>query len=153
MQQNASPRKPRHTGRWIVAIVAVLEIAVVVGIFFWVRNGLCAAGMSPALGRAFGSGVTSAEPSPGSDAGTVSPQPQASGNQPEGSASGAASAQGAGASGDLNEVPDPNCVGKAAAGVLNSDEATTAPSCAPMSPPPELKQAEKQVQTMGTPTP
>ncbi len=65
----------------------------------------------------------------------------------DGGESGSAQAQG-----DVNQVPDPNCVAKTTAGLLNSEPAaSTPPSCAPMSPPPALKQAEQQVQAGATP--
>lgn len=40
------------------------------------------------------------------------------------------------ASGDLNQVPDPNCVGRTTASLLNAGQSTTPPSCPPMSPSP-----------------
>ena len=54
-------------------------------------------------------------------------------------------------SGDLNQVPDPNCVAKTTASLLSSDRASAGPSCAPMSPPPQLRKAAKQLQDGSVP--
>lgn len=153
MQQTPAPRKRQAAG-WILSGIALVEILFAVGIFLWIRNGACAA-PAQAVGRISGGGMTSTEPSPSADAGTVAPvQPPPASSVPaqsEPPADGAV--QGTSASGDLNQVPDPNCVAKAAAGVLNTDQSSAPPSCAPMSPPPELQQAAKQVQNLATPTP
>ena len=78
-----------------------------------------------------------------------SPASPVSANTAPGGAAAGGSASNQAVSGDLNQVPDPKCVGKTAASLLNSGQSTTPPSCAPMSPSPQLQQAEKQVQGAG----
>ena len=151
MRENQSTGKPRHIGRWIVALVAVLEIAVLVGMFFWVRSGACGIPTAQAFGSLFATGGTSGNLPTGNGGGSLPQQPAATGNQSGGGTTAGASGAGASVSGDLNQVPDPNCVAKTAAGLLNSDDATTPPSCAPMSPPPALRQAARQVQNLPQP--
>jgi len=57
-------------------------------------------------------------------------------------------ASGGTTSGGLNDVPDPNCVGKTTASLLSSGSSTPAPTCAPMKAPAQLQQAAQQVQNM-----
>jgi hypothetical protein len=152
MHDVPSGKKHRHIAGWIVAIVAIFEIAVVAGIVAWVRSGACALPTAQSVGRMIGGGGSESEPT-----GQGSPQPV-----PAAAASAATaspvpgsdgSAQAAGASGDLNQVPDPNCVAKTTAGLLNSDSSTAPPSCPPMSPPPALQKAAGEVQNMPATTP
>ena len=77
----------------------------------------------------------------------ASPQGLApSGPAPDASASTSGGATNASVSGDLNQVPDPNCVAKTTASLLSTDRASARPSCAPMNQPPQLRQAAKQLQ-------
>jgi len=153
-QDNLSSPRRRHFGRWIVAMIAILEIVVAAGIFFWVRGpGSCAAITPQAIegvfGGVFGRAGAGGDGSSGAGNGQGAQQPTSSNNSSAGDAGAGGSGSGA-ASGDLKQLPDPNCVGKTAAGLLNSDQATAPPSCAPMSPSPELQRAAKQVQNAGS---
>jgi hypothetical protein len=125
-------------------------VALVEGFLIWElwthRTACAAATTAPAIlpngagggGLEAGSGNgTALQPSPAAPA---SASPERGGDAGSGSVSNQA------VSGDINQVPDPKCVGKTAASLLNSGQSTTPPSCAPMSPPPQLQQAEKQVQ-------
>ncbi len=49
-------------------------------------------------------------------------------------------------SGDTNQIVDPNCVGKTAAGLLSENTPAPGPTCGPMKQPEALKAAEKQIQ-------
>jgi hypothetical protein len=57
-------------------------------------------------------------------------------------------AAGGNTSGSLNDVPDPNCVGKTTASLLSSGSSTPPPTCAPIKAPAQLQQAAQQVQNM-----
>jgi hypothetical protein len=48
--------------------------------------------------------------------------------------------------GDTNQIVDPNCVGKTAAGLLSENTPAPGPTCGPMKQPEALKAAEKQIQ-------
>jgi hypothetical protein len=150
MQQSPPTRKRGHWGRWFVTLIALLEIAVLAGIFMWMRGGACGIPTAQTFVRMFASGGANDVPPVVGGSDRVSQQP-AAGTQGNGDASNAAPGKGASVSGDLNEVPDPNCVAKTTAGLLNSGDATTPPSCAPMSPPPALRQAAGQVQNQPQP--
>lgn len=162
-----APRKRNSALGWFLAVVALLEILVVVAIVLWIRAGApCNGGVSalpPALLGLFGGhGAASASTASGAAAGggaaateagddAESPGPVSSGGAAgatdNGGAAGASAAGGsAQANGDLNQVPDPNCVGKTAAGLLNSDQAKPQATCGAFKAPPELKAAAAQVQ-------
>jgi hypothetical protein len=49
-------------------------------------------------------------------------------------------------SGDTNQIVDPNCVAKTAAGLLSENTPAPGPTCGPMKQPEALKAAEKQIQ-------
>ena len=57
MQDHPSGKKSRHVGAWIVAVVAILEIAVAVGIVEWVRSGACALPTAGTVQRMIGGGA------------------------------------------------------------------------------------------------
>jgi hypothetical protein len=125
-------------------------VALVEGFLIWElwthRTACAAAAAAPAtLPNAAGGGGLEAGSGNGS-ALQPSPAAPAPANSASGSAASGGSVSNQAVSGDTNQVPDPNCVGKTAASLLNSGPSTTPPSCAPMSPPPQLRQAEKQVQ-------
>jgi hypothetical protein len=115
----------------------------------WSHRTTCAASTNAApatlLNGAGGGGGLESGSGNGS-AVVPSPAVPASANPASSGAASGGSASNQAVSGDLKQVPDPNCVGKTAASLLNSGQSTTPPSCAPMSPPPQLQQAEKQVQ-------
>lgn len=125
--------------RKFVAIVAVLEVALLVAIVLFVRSGSCRLIAPSALGSLMG-GASGGDKGDAGDrgAGAALPSslPPVTAAPGSGSASDTSGAQNANVSGDLNQVPDPNCVGKTAAGLLNSQASTTPPSCPPMSAPP-----------------
>lgn len=148
-----------------MVILGLLEIAGLAG-FIAFRDRACpiltagqsSGGAAPGgtLALPAGAGL---EGGSGGSTQTIAPQTPA----PQASAPGASTAAAAGGDsttttgdvrvqGDANQVPDPNCVAKATAGLLNSQAAPSSPpSCAPMSPPPALKQAEQQVQAGASP--
>jgi hypothetical protein len=165
------PRRRRHLGTWIVVILALLEIGGLAA-FIAFRDRACtiiaavdhlpAAAMPAAAAGGAAVAIPGGGGGGGLDAGTATQTAApvaAPSATPPAAAAGAGTAANAAANpgdiktqGDTNQVPDPNCVGKTAAGLLNSNAAQTAPpSCAPMSPPPALKQAEQQVQAGATP--
>ena len=79
---------------------------------------------------------------------TPASQPSAAIQPPASTGTSAASTGDVKTAGDTNQVPDPNCVAKAAADVLTSSPAPAASaSCAQISPPPALKSAEQQIQS------
>ena len=148
MQQLSQPRR-RHTGAWVLALFALAELGVIATLIAFRANACSAIGFVPigaATMRLNGDGNDEAGGS--SPPPTPASQPSAAIQPP---ASTGASAAGAGdvkTAGDTNQVPDPNCVAKAAAAVLTSSPAPAASaSCAPMSPPPALKSAEQQIQS------
>lgn len=118
---------------------------------FTFRIPLCAAGPHAQIGS--GGSMQMPSGGGGTDAGTgtAAVPPVATPSAlpaPTGSPADAAAPTGnVNAQGDVNQVPDPNCVAKAAASVLNTNSVSTTPSCPPMSPSPELKNAEQQVQS------
>lgn len=144
-------------------ILGLVELAAIAG-FIAFRDRACpivTANRAGGASAAGGAALPLSAGGGGSEAGSSGPAqtPQApppsvsSGSQAGAGANsdsgGSGSAQ---AQGDVNQVPDPNCVAKTTAGLLNSEPAaSTPPSCAPMSPPPALKQAEQQVQAGATP--
>jgi len=122
----------------LVVFVGLLEIGFVVALVFFVRSGSCVAfttpSLSPSLGRMVGA-TPSSDPA-GGGAPVVPPpvqSPAAAVDAPSANPSGALQAGNA----DVNsgQVPDPNCVAKTTAGMLNSNSSTTPPSCAPMNVP------------------
>ena len=130
-----------------MVIVGVVEIAVLLSfVLLRERFPSCTAeisqsvsGLLPGAGNSFeGGGTGSIAPPQVGAVKLVSPQPQASDDA-------AAAGGSVDASGDTNQVPDPNCVAKTAAGLLSESAPPAQPSCAPMSPPPELKKAEQQL--------
>jgi len=154
MQSPPPPPHRRLVGTWIVAVIALLEIAGLAA-FIEFRDRACAVVAANAGPAAQTSGGLQAGVPQGSAPQTPPAQVPQSAISPAASPAAAAGSANAGdvrTQGDTNQVPDPNCVGKAAAGVLNSDSAQSAPpSCAPMSPPPALKAAEQQVQAGASP--
>lgn len=122
--------------RKFVAVVAVLEVLVLAAIVLLVRSGSCPlltpAGLGGLMRGASGGqtaegGGTSPRTAPPPSTLPAAAVPAVAASPDAGPA-----AQGAGTSGDLNQVPDPKCAGKTAAGLLNSQASTTPPSCAPM---------------------
>ena len=154
MQQSPPVRKPGRAGRRLLVLIAIVEAAVLAWIFLWARSGACGVPTAQTIVRMFAASANEAPAAGGGDT-SLTPQPAAPGTQAGGDANAApanaAPVKGANVSGDLNEVPDPNCVAKSAAGLLNSGDATPPPSCPPMSPPPALRQAAGQVQSQPQP--
>jgi len=161
----AAPRKRNGGFGWFLALVALLEILVIVAIVVWIRMGApCDGGLSalpPSLSSLFGGHAARGVANPGGaaaggGAADVGGDAQGAGTTGSGGAAGtanngsAAAGSAAGgsaqANGDLNQVPDPNCVAKTAAGLLNSDQATPQPSCGAFKAPAALKAAAAQVQ-------
>ncbi|HEY1977648.1 MAG TPA: hypothetical protein VGG89_13935 [Candidatus Baltobacteraceae bacterium] len=118
-------------------------------VVFTFRIPLCAAAPHAQIGGSMQMPLGGGGSDAGSGTAAVAPVAAPSAlPAPTGSpADAAAPAGNANAQGDLNQVPDPNCVAKAAAGVLNTNSVSATPSCPPMSPSPELKNAEQQVQS------
>ncbi|MEO6835797.1 MAG: hypothetical protein ABI231_07825 [Candidatus Tumulicola sp.] len=156
MQPSVSPPRRKHLGTWIVVIVALLEVSGLAA-FVAFKDRACV--VVAASGAAAGSSGANGPETPAPSAATPEPAvPPATATPAAPAPAGTASAAGPAAAGDLktqgdtNQVPDPNCVAKTTAGLLQSDPApSAAASCAPMSPPPALKQAEQQVQAGATP--
>lgn len=153
MQQVPPPRR-KHTFTWILALFALLELGALAVVITFRSNACSALGFAPAGGAALRLGGGGGGNDTGGGSGpavTPTPVPQASAAvaPPAVSTSGSAANPGdVKTEGDTNQVPDPNCVAKAAADVLNSSPAPAATvSCAPMSPPPALKNAEQQIQS------
>jgi hypothetical protein len=163
------PPKPRRRGTWIVVLVGLLEIAALVAFFAvkGVATTVCsvAAAAAPqdasASGGASGGAVGGAMAPPPATAdqgggAAGSPMPSAAASQAAAAAAAApdSSAQaGAGGnpadvkvSGDTNQIVDPNCVAKTAAGLLSENTPAPGPTCGPMKQPEALKAAEKQIQ-------
>jgi hypothetical protein len=168
MQQtvNAPPRKRGGAGIWLF-LIALLEIAAFAVLWYLLRAGSPCLPSSPAamLDVLRGGAGTTGGRLPGAPAGGAAalPEPSSAGagagpmtaplaGTADGSqtAAGAAGGGDARATGDLNEVPDPNCVGKAAAAMLSASPAPAAqPSCGALKAPDELKAAARQVQGLG----
>jgi len=162
MDTTAQPR-PKHRGAWFVIIVGLLELAAIVA-FFEVKGVASAVCNAPAVAQLTGHGGApgigagqmplggAAAAMPSADAGGAA-QPVVVGSAvplPAGSdVTGAdtAAAGDASVKGDINEIVDPNCVAKTAAGLLNSDTPAPGPqpSCGPMKQPEALKAAEQQI--------
>lgn len=134
----------------------LFSIAIIEGVVIWAlwtHRVPCApaAAAVPAAGLLNGGGG-GGEIENGSGAGTpLAPSSAPAAAAPASSAASGGSGTNQPVSGDLNQVPDPNCVAKTTASLLNSGESTAPPSCAPMSPPPQLQQAAKQVQSGAAP--
>ncbi len=147
VQQLSQPRR-RHTGAWVLALFALVELGVIATLIAFRANACSAIGfpIGAATMRLNGGGNDEAggsgpPPTPASRA-SAAIQPATS------TGASAANAGDVKTAGDTNQVPDPNCVAKAAADVLTSSPAPAASaSCAPMSPPPALKGAEQQIQS------
>jgi hypothetical protein len=107
-----------------------------------------AGGTAAAGGGAMAAGSGGAEAQSASSGGTITPSAVASAPPESSTAAASSEAQGgdAGASGDTNQIVDPNCVAKTAASLLSSGTAPPAgPTCGPMKQPQALKDAEKQI--------
>jgi hypothetical protein len=147
-----------------VAILGLLEIAAIVAFFELkgLATTVCAsvatavATPQPAAGNAGAqAGAAPLAGAPQSDE-AQSPLPSAPASQPSASAvpadsssapGGAAGAAGdAHVAGDTNQIVDPNCVGKTAAGLLSENTPPPGPTCGPMKQSEALKQAERQIQ-------
>jgi hypothetical protein len=105
-------------------------------------------GTAAAGGGAMAAGSGGAEAQSASSGGTITPSAVASAPPESSTAAASSEAQGgdAGASGDTNQIVDPNCVAKTAASLLSSGTAPPAgPTCGPMKQPQALKDAEKQI--------
>jgi len=167
--------KPRRRLTWIVVLVGLLEIAALVAFFAvkGVATTVCsvAAATAPAQETSSGSAAPPVAGAAGGAAGGAMAPPPAAADQsggaaqspipsaPASEAAAAASAPdtsaqaGAGGnpadvkvSGDTNQIVDPNCVGKTAAGLLSENTPAPGPTCGPMKQPEALKAAEKQIQ-------
>jgi hypothetical protein len=167
--------KPRRRGTWIVVFVGLLEIAALVAFFAvkGVATTVCsvAAATAPAQGAASGSAAPPVAGAAGGAAGGAvapppvaadqgagaaqSPIPSASASEAVAASSAPDSSAQAGAggnpadvkvSGDTNQIVDPNCVAKTAAGLLSENTPVPGPTCGPMKQPEALKAAEKQIQ-------
>lgn len=139
----------------VFVLIALLELIAIVCLIAF-RDRACAAiGFAPAgavipIGAGGGGGSKSDQ---GSGTQPSLPPPASAAPVSTASASGGGSGGDATTQGDVDQVPDPKCVGTTTAGLLNSSPAPAATaSCAPMSPPPALKNAENQV-SGGTPAP
>lgn len=142
----------------LLFIVAIIEIAIGWLLYTWWRGGACQPPMPASIQRALlgggaagpNGGNDNSGPGQDQDVQTQSQTGATSAPQGGGSTATGASAQtGAGdTSGSLNEVPDPNCVGKTTASLLGSGSSTPPPTCAPMKAPAELQHAAQQVQNM-----
>lgn len=153
-----SRRQAGGVGTGLLLLVALLEIAFGVLLFLWWRAGVCQpplpAGIRHALLGGGGAGLVGGNENAGSDqeqnAQTQAQTAATSAPQEGDSTTTGAAAQDSGGntSGNLNDVPDPNCVGKTAASLLNSGSSTPPPSCAPMKAPAQLQKAVQQVQNM-----
>lgn len=159
LSRNRSSRGGMGSG--LVAILGLVEIAVLIYLLLWARSaGACAPPQLRMLGNLFGpqqmqGGNGAPGPSDANNGNQPQPRPvqTQSADQPTTSGGDAGGAQSTGTtSGNLNDVPDPNCVGKTTASLLNSDSSTPPPSCAPMKAPPELQKAAQQVQGLGQQT-
>lgn len=120
-----------------LVFVALIELVVAIAIVLFLRNGSCvvAFGASPSLGR-----MVRATPSADASTGGAPVVPPPAGSPvPVPSDTPPAASSGVPQTGNAQvpsgEVPDPNCVGKTTAGLLNSNSSTTPPSCAPMNAP------------------
>ena len=156
--KSRSHRQAGGAGAGVLLLVALLEIAIGVFLFFWWRAGICQPPLPASIQHAL-LGGGGAGPGGGDENGgpnqeqNVRTQSQAiATSAPSGadSASTGATAQDAAGntSGSLRDVPDPKCVGKTTASLLGSGSSTPPPSCAPMKAPPQLQQAAAQVQNM-----
>ena len=141
--------------RMLTLLLFLIAVAEGVAIWaLWTHRAPCAAaaGATPAAGL-LGPGGAGGGTESGS--GNAAPPTPGSGAPASAAPAASAAAEGSGTnqpvSGDLNQVPDPNCVAKTTASLLNSGESTAPPSCAPMSAPPQLQQAAKQVQDGAAP--
>ena len=171
----STPPKPRRRFTWIVVLVGLLEIAALVAFFAvkGVATTVCsvAAATAPAQETSSGSAAPPVAGAAGGAAGGAMAPPPAAADQSGGAAqspipsapaseaaaavSGPNSSAQAGAggnpadvkvSGDTNQIVDPNCVGKTAAGLLSENTPPPGPTCGPMKQPEALKAAEKQIQ-------
>lgn len=118
-----------------LALVALVEAVVAIVLVLLVRDGSCVAfNASPSFGR-----VVRATPSadPTGSGAPVVPPPAGSPVPAPSETSAAASGLPHSASADTGsaQVPDPNCVAKTTAGLLNANSSTTPPSCAPITVP------------------
>lgn len=131
----------------LLFVVAVVEGIVIWTL--WTHRAPCATAPSAAPSAGLlngGAGGGGIEGGSGSAPPATPASAAPAGASPAPSSVSSGSGSDAAASGDLNQVPDPNCVAKTTASLLNSGQATAPPSCAPMSPPPQLRQAAKQLQ-------
>jgi hypothetical protein len=163
----AIPPKPRRRFTWIVVLVGLLEIAALVAFFAvkGIATTVCsiAASTAPAQpassGAAGGAAGTALVPPPAAaDLGggaAQSPIPSAAASEaatataaPDESAQAGAGGNPADVKvqGDTNQIVDPNCVAKTAAGLLSENTPVPGPTCGPMKQPEALKAAEKQIQ-------
>ncbi len=130
----------------LLFVVAVVEGFVIWTL--WTHRAPCAPtpAASPQGLLNGGSGGDATQGGSGSTPPLTPASPAPSGPAPDASASTSGGGTNTSVSGDLNQVPDPNCVAKTTASLLSTDRASARPSCAPMSPPPQLRQAAKQLQ-------
>jgi hypothetical protein len=157
------PPKPRRRLTWIVVLVGLFEIAALVAFFAvkGVATTACrvAAATAPtqdaASGAAGGAAGSAIEPpSVAADQGggaAQSPIPSATAAAtaaPDESAQPGTGGNSADVKvrGDTNQIVDPNCVAKTAAGLLSENTPVPGPTCGPMKQPEALKAAEKQIQ-------
>lgn len=124
--------------RRFLAFVAVVEIVVAIAIALFLRNGSCVVAFGAP--QSLGGGMARATASPDASAsGAPAALPPAGSPSPVPGDTPSAAAYGVPQSGNAQvpsaQVPDPNCVGKTTAGLLNSDSSTTPPSCAPVNVP------------------
>jgi len=160
IMQQAPPPRRKHTLTWALAWFALIELGALALVITLRTNACSAIGFAPNGGAALrlgGGGGGTNTPGGGSDSPPIT-APQASAPvalPPTATPSNAAANPGdVKTAGDTDQVPDPNCVAKAAADVLNTNPAPSASaSCAPMSPPPALKNAEQQIQSGNVSTP
>jgi hypothetical protein len=157
-----SSRQTGGAGTGVLLFVALLEIALAIFLFLWWRAGVCQPPLPAAIQRALlgsragGQIGGNLNGGPSQEQGSQTQAQSIATSVPQGrdSSTGAA-AQDAGSntsggntSGSLNDVPDPNCVGKTTASLLSSGSSTPPPTCAPMKAPAQLQQAAAQVQNM-----
>jgi hypothetical protein len=147
LHMNTTPAQPRrgHTGTWILALFALLELAALIALVAFREQACTDIGLGQSGGSGTmvriggGGGGAGSGGGPGGSNGAGSPPPSALPSispLPGGEAGqGGATPGNVKVQVDQSPIPDSNCEFKAAAGAFDTSPAPSArPSCAPASP-------------------